>query len=155
MTVSATLKQSAFLQETEEVYLILLTIAHADLASSIRVVDNNEDITSNGNLFTAFPFQADLPDSREDAPARAKLVIDNTSQEIAQAIRTITSAASITIEVIRAADPDTIEKTWSTFTLRNVEWGSDTVQGDLILEDVENEPYPFAEFNPAQFQGMY
>ncbi len=64
MALSDALKQAAFLQDTDEVFLALLTIAHADISPSIRVVNNTENITSNGNLFTAFPFDIQLPDEK-------------------------------------------------------------------------------------------
>jgi len=155
MTITDTTKQAAFLQETGECYLILLTIAHADLAASIRVVNNNEDIVSNGNTFSAFPFNCQLPDATEDTPPRARLIIDNTSQEIAQAIRTISSKATVLIQVIRAADPDTIERSFSEFDMRNVKWDASRVSGDLEIEGMESEPFPAGEFNPAEFSGLF
>jgi len=154
MAITTTTTQQAFLQETSQVYLVLLTISQADV-TTLRVVNNNEAITSNGNLFTAFPFDIHLPDMKENSPPRAQLTIDNTSREIAQAIRNMTSPATILIEVIRAADPDTIEKTYSVFTMRNVEWNASRVTADLLLEDIEVEPFPVGEFNPAQFGGLF
>ncbi len=156
-TVSAvfSLKQEVFLQDTNEVFLILLTITHDDIDPSIRVVNNNEAITSNGNLFTAFPFNIELPDSRENAVPRARLSIDNVSREIAEAIRTITTVATITIEIIRAADPDTIEITWAPFNLRNVTWDMTKVSGDLVSEEIEMEPFPIGQFTPANSPGLF
>lgn len=149
------LKQAAFLQDTDEVFLILLTIAHDDISPSIRVVNNNEEITSNGNLFTAFPFEIELPDSKENSAPRARLSIDNVSREIAEAIRTITTVATITIEIIRAADPDTIEITWAPFNLRNVKWDMFRVSGDLVAEEIELEPFPVGQFTPGNFSALF
>lgn len=149
------MQQSAFAPETDEVYLVLLTIDEASLSSPIRVVNNNEDITSNGNLFTAFPFKAELPNSKEGSATTAKLIIDNTSREIAEAIRTITSTATVLIQVIRAADPDTIEKTFAPFDLRNVKWNASEVSGDLFTENLDSEPFPAGEFTPAGFPAIF
>jgi hypothetical protein len=155
MTLTDTFKQSAFLEETDEVYLVLLTITQADLAAPLRVVNNTVDIVSNSNTFSGFPFRAKLPDMREDAAPRAQIEIDNTSQEIAQAIRLMTTAATILIQVIRAEAPDTIEKSYATFNLRNVTWDVSRVTGDLILEEVETEPFPAGDFNPAEFPALF
>ena len=149
------LTTSAFAQETDEVWLVLVTIDHADLSQPIRVVNNTEDVTSGGDTYVAFPFDITLPDAREDAPPRARLVIDNVSREIAEAIRTISSAPSVTLEVIRAADPDTIEISWPFFKLRNVKWDVGKVSGDLTLEDFTSEPYPAGIFSPASFPGLF
>ena len=65
-TVSLSAMQGAMAQETDEVYLILLDIDHADLPSTLRFVNNDSDVTSNSNLYTAFPFEATMPDDKDD-----------------------------------------------------------------------------------------
>ena len=103
--------RSAFAQETDEIWLILLTVSHPDLTDDIRVVHNPVAITSRGLNFIGFAFELSLPIDAPDRAPVAELRIDNVSQEIAQAVRSISSAPTVTIEVIRAADPDTVELT--------------------------------------------
>jgi len=153
--VSATFTSSAFAQETTDVWLVLLSIDHATLDEPIRVVNNTESVTSNGETFVGFPFEITLPDNKDGAPPRAQLAIDNVSREIAQALRTMTSAATVQIQVIRAAAPDTVEIEWPYFTLRNVKWDAAKVTGDLTFEDFVTEPYPAGKFVPAYFPGLY
>lgn len=155
MTLSDALKQAAFLQDTDEAVLVLLTIAHDDINPSIRVVNNTVDITSNGNLFTAFPFDITLPDEKEQGAPGARLTIDNVSREIAEAIRLISTPATITIEIIRAVDPDTIEQAWSAMGLRNVKWDMFKMSGTLLFELIEIEPFPALQFSPAFFPGLF
>jgi len=153
--MTTALTTSAFAADTDDVWLVLVTIDHDDLSQPIRVVNNTEDITSNGNSFVAFPFDITLPDARDDAPPRARLAIDNVSREIAEAVRSITTAPTVTIEIIRAADPDTVEISWPFFRLRNVKWDVAKVTGDLTLEDFTSEPYPAGIFSPASFPGLF
>ncbi len=153
MAISDDLKGDAWAAESD-LPLVLLKIEHADLSAPILVVDNRVDITSGGDVYTAFPFEIRLPDSLEDAPPRARLRIDNVSREIAEAIRSITSAADVTIEVVRQDDPDTIEVTWPAMSLTNVRWDFLTVEGDLNFEDLTREPYPYLTFSPAEFPGV-
>ena len=154
MAITNSFKEAAYLQETDDVFLVLLTITHDDI-TPIRVVNNNENITSDGNLFVAYPFEITLPDSTGDGTPSAQLVIDNVSREIAESIRSISTAPKVTISVIRAADPDTIEITFAPFTLRNVKWDMMKVSGDLSMEDIALEPFPIGQFSPAQFQGLF
>ena len=148
------LVQSAFAQETDEVWLILLTISHADLSEDIRVVNNPVAITSRGMNFVGFAFELSLPiDSPDRAPV-AELRIDNVSQEIAQAVRSISSAPTVTIEVIRAAAPGVVELSLDGFRLRNVNWNAESVRGTLVLDDIATEPYPAGIFGPASFPGL-
>lgn len=153
--MSTTLTQSAFAQETDEVWLVLLTISHPDIDPSIRVVNNSVNVTSRGNEFVNFPFDITLPDQREDSPSRARLSIDNVSREIAQAIRQISTPPNVLIEIIRAADPDTVEMSWPFFQLRNVKWDAQSVSGELMLEDFTDEPYPAGTFSPPSFPGLF
>ena len=46
--------------ETGEVFLVLATFTHDALTDPIRVANNTEDITSNGNLFKGIPFMFTL-----------------------------------------------------------------------------------------------
>lgn len=146
--------QSAFAQETNEVYLILVTVDHDDISTPIRAVNNNVDIVSNGNTYVAFPHQVILPDDREESAPRAKLIMDNTSREIVTEIRLISTAPTVTIQVVRAADPDTLEAFWSDFILKNVKWNRSNISGELMHEQIELEAFPKGTFNPAEAPGM-
>ena len=153
MAISDTLKTEAWAVESD-LPLVILKIDHADLSAPIRVVNNKTDITSGGDVYSAFPFEIRLPDSLEDAPPRARLRIDNISREIGQAIRDMTSAADVTIEVVRQDAPDTIEVSWPVMRLTNVRFDFLSVEGDLEFEDLSREPYPFLSFSPAEFPGV-
>lgn len=153
LTISTNLKQDAWSQESS-LPLVLLEIDHADLADPILVVNNKENITSNGDEYTAFPFEILLPDSNDSAPPRAKLKIDNVSREIAQAIRTITSPPSVTIKVVRPETPDTVEAVFTGMKLLSVPYDALTVEGELFFEDLTREPFPAYTFNPANYRGI-
>lgn len=133
---------------------ILLTIDHDELASPIRVVNDKADLTSRGEVFTRFPFIISLPDALELGPPRARLRIDNVSREIGQAIRTITSAALVTIEVVRHSAPDVVELAFPAMRLTNVRFDALNVEGDLEFEDLTREPFPARIFSPAEFPGL-
>lgn len=134
--------------------LVLLTIDHDDIDPTIRVVNNRVDITSNGDIYVAFPFEIILPDNLEDAPPRAKLRIDNVSLEIAQAIRLISTPADVTIQVVRQKAPHTVEMNWSGMKLTNVRWDAQPVEGDLEFENLTSEPSVAHTFSPAEYPGL-
>ena len=152
MTISDTLKGEAW-SEASDLPLVLLTIEHADIAT-IRLVDNLVDVTSGGDIYTAKAFTLRLPDSLEDAPPGGRLRIDNVSRELGEAMRTISSPADVTIELIRQVDPDTIETSWPAMQMTNVRFNFLTTNGDLAFENLSREPYPFLTFSPAEFPGV-
>ncbi len=153
MAISDTLRGEAYAPESD-LPLVLLKIDHADLSTPIRVVNNKVDVVSGGDTYSAFPFQIRLPDNSEDAPPRARLRIDNVSREIGEAIRSISTPADVTIEVVRQDAPDTIETSWPAMRLTNARYNALTVEGDLEFEDLTREPYPAHTFSPAEFPGL-
>jgi hypothetical protein len=153
MPITDELKEEAFSQESD-LPLVLLTIAHASLAQSIRVVNNKVNITSNGNEFIGFPFEIVLPDASEDAPPQSKIRINNVSREIGQAIRSITTPPAVTIQVVRQDTPDIIEAEFAGMFMTNVTYDALMVEADLFFEDLVREPYPCLRFNPSYFGGI-
>lgn len=153
-TVSSTLKASVFAQNTEQVYLALLVISHADI-TTLRFVCNTEDVTSGGNVYTAYPFDIRLPQERDDQPPQMPIIIDNVDRAIVDEIRTLTSAPDITLTMVLASSPNTLEYGPVEATLRNVKWDLGTITGDLQAEDLLNEPYPGYAFTPQTTPGLF
>lgn len=154
MTTQA-IKNAMYGQETDEVIVVLLTISHEDIDPPIRICSNSENIESNGNTFIALPFEVTLPVDEIAEVPRAKISIDNIDRSIVVAVRNITTAATVLMEVVLASDPDTIESTFPDFTLDSVSYDQLTVSGELSLENFLQEPYPSASFDPARFPGGF
>lgn len=154
-SVSSAAVLGCFSQETDQVYLALLRLDHADLVSPIYVVNNTEDITSNGDLYTAFPFRIEFPTDSGDELVHVVLSIDNVDRSIVEAIRTCTSRPSVELEIVLAASPNTIEAGPFIFSLIGAEYNQFVVSGELSYEDILNEPYPGDRFTPAEFFGLF
>jgi hypothetical protein len=153
MDISDELKQDAW-ANSSDLPLILLTISHATLAEDIRVVNDKKAITSSGLEYIAFPFQIQLPDSKEDSQPSAKLTISNVSREIGVAIRSISTPPSVTITIIRQDTPNIIEAQFVGMRLNNVKYNMLTVTADLEFEDLTREEYPSLKISPSIFKGI-
>lgn len=153
--ISPETQAAIFAPQTEEAFLILLTISHASLPAPLRVCNNAVDITSRGDIYIAFPFELSLPDDGDDRPPRARLAIDNVDRQIVQAVRSLDSSPAVLIEIVRAAAPDTVEARFEDFRFTNISYDSNLVEGDLTLEDFTSEPYPAAAFTPGLFPGLF
>jgi hypothetical protein len=147
--------QSLNAQETEDAFLILLTLSHPDMAEPLRVANGGEEVSSRGNTFTAFPFELSLPDDNAGQSPEARLVIDNIDRQIVRAIRGLTSAPLVLIEIVRAAQPDVVEAKFEDFRLTNVSYDANLVQGNLTIEDFTAEPFPAGTFSPGYFPGLF
>lgn len=140
-------------EETDEVFLILVKIDHADLDQPIRVVNNIEEIVSGGETYVGLPFEVELPDEG-DRPGEARLSVDNVDRRIVEAIRTISTPPSVTIKVVLASQPDTIEYQLDGLTMRDVSYDAATVQGYLRYEDLSSENVADM-IVPSRFPGLF
>lgn len=140
--------------QTGEVYLVLLTISHPNLAQSIRVVNNNENVTSRGQEFIAFPFEIELPGEDSDQPPMARLRIDNVDRMIVSSIRDIATPPNVTIEVVLASQPNQIEISFEALIMRNVSYDAASVTGELVFEQIVVEPVAL-NMTPAKFPGIF
>jgi len=154
-TVSLSAMQGVMAQETAEVYLILLTVDHGDIPSTIRFVNNTEDITSNSDVYTAFPFEVTMPDDKEDKEPLAELRIDNVSRTLVDEIRLIQSPPIITLSVIIASTPDTIEWGPLEFETRGVTYTATSIIFRLGYSTFISEPFPYKAFDTIDFPGMF
>src|SRR5690606_26781497 len=113
-------RQALYAPQTEDAFLVLLTLDHENLSAPVRVSSDAVDTESRGEVFVAFPFSLSLPDDEDGRSPRARLVIDNVDRQVVQAVRALSSAPTLLIEVVRAADPDTVEARFADFRLVNV-----------------------------------
>lgn len=153
--ITTTTRQAIYGAETGEAFVILLTLSHENLAAPIRISSDGVDTESRGEVFVAYPFDLTLPDDEESRSSRARLVIDNVDRQIIAALRGLSSAPVLTMEIVRGAAPDVVEAVFSDFRLINVTYDSQVIEADMGIEDFTAEPYPAASFSPSLFPGMF
>jgi hypothetical protein len=100
-------------------------------------------------------FDIDLPGQDQDNVPQVKLEIDNVDRIIVDAIRAISTAATVDIEVVLASSPNTIEVGPITMTMRNIEYDALKVRATLVFEELFTEPYPGDSFTPASHPGLF
>lgn len=124
-------------------------------AGPINIVNNTEDITSNGDIYSAFPFRVTYANLEKGVPARARLFVDNVDRRIVQAVREQKSSLGVSLSVIMASAPDNIEFGPCTYDLNNVEWDAAAVSGDLEKEDLLNTAFPGTTMTPEFYLALF
>jgi len=150
-------------RHSDQPFITLLTISHSSLTTPIRVCDDAvvtlstgvPGVISGGYEFVQLPFEVQLPNQEADTPPRARIAIDNVSKEVTTAIAEITSPPSITLQIALAADPNVIELDLPGFQIEQVSFDALVIEGDLIIEQLEAEPYPAGRFLPSGFPGLF
>jgi hypothetical protein len=148
--------RAATARETSEVLCTLMTLSHPSFVMPIRVNNSGADITSNGLLYQAFPFEPVFPRDTEDGPPLVTLTICNVSREIVTALRPISGErVQVKFEVILAATPDVVEYGPLNFELKDVRYDAFVVEGTLGYEDMLNEPFPKDTMTPPRFPALF
>ena len=156
-TTSATFRQAVFSQETDKVFLPIITISHPSLGSPLRFVRDAYQITSGGNVYLPFPFNVTLPNDRDDGGQvkSVQLTIDNVDRSIIGTLRSIPDSPTLTLSIVLASSPDTVEFGPMTFSLQGVSYNADTITGTLVAEDRLQNKVPGLTWNPVDFSGVF
>jgi hypothetical protein len=153
---SATAKRKLNATGADEVPCVLLEITNAALPQPIRVVNDNLDITLNGDLYVAFPFDVALPDDTQGKLPRAKLAMDNAGEDLTEWLDLSRGGAGSSVRFIQVlrSNPDNIE--WEiTMDLTNVDVTWTQVSGDLGFENLINQAAVCMAYTPETAPGLY
>lgn len=154
--LSAPAVRAILAQETAEVFVILLTIEHPTFAAAVRVCSDSVNTNSRGSVFQPFPFEVVTPGEDDSAPPRVTLRIDNVDRRIVQEVRRVSGEPmTVTVEVVLASSPDTVEAGPFEFSLRDVTYSALVVEGSLAFDDILNEPFPGVDFTPSVSPALF
>lgn len=159
--LSTNAKQAMTAPETSEVILNLLEIKY-DGTAVLRVTDNTEEITSNGNTYTPCAFTVLLPDQSSDGNKSCRLQIDNTDISIYRAIKSAVIQSrnekkeiTCTASVIMASEPNTCIEGPLNFILRNINADVNSITGELYDSYMHDKKFTALTYNPNDFPGMF
>lgn len=154
--VSATALQAMLAQRTAEVFIPCLKIDHPSFAAPYRIAFNTETLHRTEGDYLPFAFQCNLPDQMEDSTPQVKVTIDNTDLAISDAIRTVSGRPSVTMDVVLASSPNTIEAGPFEYSLLDATASTDAIQGTLGYEDdVFAQQVPGQNYLPTNSAGLF
>lgn len=166
MTLSNTFKQAAYAQETDEVFIVLVTLDSDELEEPIRIAsdplthmpllgDDIYGVVSNGDTYIFIPFDIWLPRDDKTGTVSAKISIENVDRRVIETARSVTKPISVKMQCVLASAPDDIEIEFDNFQLSNVKYDVMNVEGDLTLNYWGLEPFPSNTFTPSNFPGLF
>lgn len=129
---SAAFKEAINKEASGEVFLYLLELSHPDLASTIRLVNNYEDIVSNGETYSASAFQFTPPTQGEGEYSPAQLLVDNTDRVLVESLRLITTPIKVNAKVVLASDTNVIDWEYPELQLQNVSYNVNSISGEVL-----------------------
>jgi uncharacterized protein DUF1833 len=163
--LSLNFRKALFSQESGEVPIFLLTITHPSLATPILLsTDPTSRIStdplvygtvSRSSTFLYAGVDISLPDEQERSPPVSKLVIENVTRELIPLARSIATPASVKIEIALASALDTVEMTFPSFQMTNLQYDVVMLTFDLTMDALVTEPFPAGNFSPAYFPALF
>jgi len=153
-SLSTSARASAFAQQTDQAWLVLLIVDHPDFADPLRFVNSIDPVVSNGEDFVPFPFEIEWPNDDPERAPEARLRIDNITRDIVIAVRDLQSPPTARFQVVLSDAPDVVEMDVTGYTLRNAEWDASTVTFTLKAEDLVTEPISLV-MTPARFPALF
>lgn len=154
-TLSSAAVAAVMRQHTEEVFLLLATFTHVPTNETYRAALNTENVTSNGEVFTATWFDIQLPETGNKAPQGAQVTIDNVDLRFVGLLRSITKPLQVTLQIVLASQPDEVEMELTDLVLREANWDASKITGRLASEDPLNQAFPAHQYDPRSFQGLF
>lgn len=155
MTYSANFIDAVVNQNTDEVFLFLVTLDHDDLLNPIRVVNNVEDITSRSNVYTAFPFDLILPQDDGDTLPQVIISLSNVDLSLIDEIRSLNSSLDVTLEIVLASNPNYVEMSIEGMKTISIQYDAQKIEATCQIEDVLNLAFPKGAYLPSNFPGLF
>ncbi len=144
-----------YYQESEDVFLTLLTLTHPSFAGPIRLVNNSVDIISRGQTFTAFPFKLRLPVDDGESAREVSIEFDNVSLEILDELRTVTTSIEVKMEMVLASIPDEVQISIEELKIQAVNYNKQVISARLFLDSFLTTELNSEIYSPTLYPGIF
>ena len=153
--LSPELLAQIFAQESDDPFLTLVTLSHESFDEDIRLVNNSENITSQGNVFLAFPMKIRFPVDDGETTRNFQIEFDNVSLDLIEEIRSVTTAIGVKIEMILASMPDVIQVSQSELSIQSLNYNKSRITANIILDNFLNTELTSEKYTPTNFPGLF
>jgi len=160
--LTSSFTEAALNRETSFLVLQTAEITHTDLDPPLRFVNNVEDISVNGVVYTAVGFDLVLPEEKDEGFSRASITINNADQWFTSTLRSLSGEFKIEIALVSAtdesADPpefNEVEVSFLPMRILDIEYDAMKVVGNLSYESVADKRFPNDSFDPYNFPGLF
>lgn len=136
--------------------VVLLEITHPELLAPARVVNDNQDLISNGQNFVACGFETHMPDDQAGAMPRVPIAIDNLGGELTAWLDDSAGGRGAQVRMMQVMrdTPNVIEQEF-TLELLNSRQNMELIQGELGYENVLDQPALQATYTPETAPGLF
>jgi hypothetical protein len=155
-SLSPTVKALLLGTSAEDVLLELIEISHT-LFSTVYLVSNNEDVTSNGHTYSKFPFTVQLPDQSQGLLPQGTFAADNVDQSLRYVFNLALAAERpiLTYKRALASDPDTVVIGPYSFKIGKITSDDTILRATITLDVFADDPFPAHLMDPQKNPGLH
>ena len=147
-----TIRESA----PERRLLTALEIRHAAVAAPVRVVNDTEERTIEGNRYVALRFDARLADDVEGQAPQAELAIDNVGRDLTQWLEAAQGGTGATVRVLQVLDIDDPPIEWElTMDVAGVQVDAERVTARLGFDPLLGRAAVTLRHDPQTSPGLF
>ncbi len=154
-TLSNELLAQIFAQNSDDPFLTLVTLSHADWAGDICLVNNTKNIVSRGRTFRAFPMKVRLPADDGETAKDYAIEFDNVSLELIEEIRTVTTKIGVKMEMVLASMPDVVQMEQEDLEIAAISYTPTKISARIIVDSFLNSEMTSEQYGPSNFPGIF
>jgi hypothetical protein len=151
--LTTALKAQIFAQESADPFLMLITLTTS--TAVYRLVNNSEDITSGGYVFSAYPLKITLPVDDGQSAREFSLDFDNTSLLLVKALRTVTDPIPVQIDMILASMPDVIQISIPDLQIVAATYDKQKLSAKVVLDNFLAVAMTSEAYSPSIYPGIF
>lgn len=152
--LSTELREQLYGQTSGDPFLMLVSLTH-DSFGEILFVNDVVDIVSNGKTYSAFPIEIVLSPDDGESTREVSMKFDNVSLEIIGELRTVTTPIAVTIDMVLASDPDTVQLNIGELKLKSITYTAQTISAVLYMDDFLSTEMASEKYTPKTFPGIF
>lgn len=152
--ISAQLLAQFYGASSNDPLLMLLTLSHPSF-TTLRLVNNTENVTSRGEVYQSFPMTIRTPSDDGESAREATIEFDNASLELIDELRTVTTPIDAKIEVILFSDPDTVQLSYEELKIKSISYDKNKIAARLFMDDFLNIELTSEKYSPVNYPGLF
>jgi hypothetical protein len=134
--------------------LMLLTLSHPSF-TTLRLVNNTEDVVSRGNTYISFPMTIRTPSDDGESTREALIEFDNSSLELIDELRAVTTPIDAKIEIVLFSELDVVQLSYEELKIKSITYDKNKIGARLYMDDFLNIELPSEKYTPLNYPGLF
>jgi hypothetical protein len=158
-TISQSTREEMNAPQTAMSLIPLLIISSDELTTPLYFTQNNVDVVSSvydgEHTYTAANFTVNMPSQKESTVQDTSITISGINRQVTQVIRSITTAPTVRMVLVREDTPDTLELGPFLFKLREISYNVNSISGQLLHEYILRNYLSKTKITNQNFPGLF